>query len=59
MGFGKKWIKRCVICARVSVLVNGSASGEFMMEGVTERVSVVAFTSQFGFEFSANIGELV
>lgn len=35
MGFGERqirWIKRCVSCTRVLVLVNGSADREFMME---------------------------
>lgn len=35
MGFGKKWVrwmKRCVGYMRVSLLVNGSAGGEFTME---------------------------
>lgn len=35
MGFGEnwtKWIMRCVICVKVSVLVNGSLSPSFNME---------------------------
>lgn len=35
LGFGEtwiRWIKRCVMGARVSVLVNGSADSEFQME---------------------------
>lgn len=35
MGFGEKWIrwvKRCVRCARISVLVNKSLGSEFKKE---------------------------
>lgn len=41
MGFGTRWIgwiRRCVTCARVSVLVNGSAGEEFWMnKGLRQR----------------------
>lgn len=36
MGFGAiriGWIKRCVMCAKVSVLVNGSEGGKFSISG--------------------------
>lgn len=32
IGFRERWVKRCVMCARFSVLVNGSAGSKFFME---------------------------
>lgn len=32
MGLKDRWIKICVMCARVSMLVNGSLGVEFKME---------------------------
>lgn len=39
MGFGKRWIKRCVMCTSVSVLVNGFVRGEFKMERLLRQGS--------------------